>query len=334
MKISIAMATYNGAKYLQQQLDSFLNQTRLPDELVISDDCSTDATLDIVERFKSRAPFKVIILRNETNLGYTANFSRALSATSGDIVFLSDQDDVWFSNKIATMEEIAERNPEALAIMCDAALTDGQLKEAGGLTQLGQIRSAGLPDSSFVMGCCAAIRRPFLNLVLPIPDSYPGHDSWIIRMAEGVGGKLLHEEVLQYYRRHGTNASQFVAQRLTKVTKKDVWSGRLRSAVDLLSGRDAQRMEASLNHAVLFLQGVDGAIARCNEDCEEWTEYREEVRRHVQALRVRREIHRRRRLKRIYTVFSFWRAGGYVRFSGLYSVVCDLIAPRVEADGI
>lgn len=331
MKVSIAMATYNGAKHLQEQLDSFLNQMRLPDELVISDDDSTDLTLDIVERFKQEAPFKVIILRNQANLGYSANFSRALSATSGDLVFLSDQDDVWYSNKLAAMEEIAESNPDASAIMCDAALTDEELNHVG-LTKLGQIRSAGLSDSSFVMGCCAAVKRPFLNLVLPIPDSYPAHDNWIIQMAEGVGGKLVHEEVLQCYRRHGANESQFVANNLAKVTKKDVQFSRLRSAIDLFRGEGVQRHEEQLSRAAVLLQGVDEAVARNGGNCKEWIKYREEVRRYVEVSKARRQIQKSSRVKRISAVFSLWKTGGYEHSNGLSSVVRDLIAPRDTAD--
>ena len=86
MKISIAMATYNGGKYLREQLDSFLAQTRLPDELVITDDCSTDDTLAIIETFAATAPFEVRWERNEQNLGYTGNFNKALMKAAGDLV--------------------------------------------------------------------------------------------------------------------------------------------------------------------------------------------------------------------------------------------------------
>ena len=157
MKISIAMATYNGAQYIQEQLQSFVDQTRQPDELIITDDCSTDQTEAIVGEFAKTAPFAVEFHRNENNLGYCGNFNAALMKTTGDLVFLSDQDDVWFPEKIEHMINVAERNPHAWIVMNDAALTDGGLKEVG-LTKVGQIRSAGLPLESFVMGvllCCA-----------------------------------------------------------------------------------------------------------------------------------------------------------------------------------
>src|SRR5665811_2540808 len=124
------------------------------------------------------------------------------------------------------------------------------------------------------------------------PDSYPAHDGWIIRMAEGVGGKLVHEEVLQCYRRHGANESQSFANNLAKVTKKDVLSSRLRLVIDLFRVEDVQRHEEQLSHAAVFLQGVDEAVVRCGENCKEWIKYREEVRGYVEALKARRQIQR------------------------------------------
>ena len=121
MKISIAMATYNGARYLRAQLQSFVDQTRQPDELIIKDDCSTDGTETIVREFGKTAPFKVEFHRNQQNLGYCGNFNAALMRATGDLVFLSDQDDVWFPEKIEHMIGVAERHPEALVVMNDAA---------------------------------------------------------------------------------------------------------------------------------------------------------------------------------------------------------------------
>jgi glycosyltransferase involved in cell wall biosynthesis len=147
------MATYNGAKYIGEQLESFLIQSRQPDEVIISDDCSTDGTWEIINSFSASAPFEVIVLRNTRNLGYSANFNSALTRTTGDLVFLSDQDDVWFPHKIEHMVSFAENNSDALLFMNDAALTDGNLNDVG-LTKIGQFMSAGMSLDSFVMGCC------------------------------------------------------------------------------------------------------------------------------------------------------------------------------------
>ncbi|WP_233399168.1 glycosyltransferase family 2 protein [Idiomarina abyssalis] len=212
------MATYNGAKYIHEQLQSFVDQTRQPDELIITDDCSTDDTESIVREFAKNAPFKVEFHRNEKNLGYCGNFNAALMKTSGDLVFLSDQDDVWFPEKIEYMTKIAESNSDALAVMNDAELTDGELNSVK-LTKLGQMKSAGMGPERFVMGCCAVVRRELLDLCLPIPKAFKAHDNWIIAFADGLDAKVVNSKVLQYYRRHESNESQFIANRTSKVTR-------------------------------------------------------------------------------------------------------------------
>ena len=107
---SIAMCTYNGEKYLQEQLDSLTAQTRLPDELVVCDDCSTDSTVEILETFSKRAPFPVRIFRNEKNLGYNKNFEKCALKCNYDIIFYCDQDDIWQSNKIEIVLNNLEKN--------------------------------------------------------------------------------------------------------------------------------------------------------------------------------------------------------------------------------
>jgi len=216
------MATYNGAQYLQEQLQSFVDQTRQPDELIITDDCSTDRTESIVREFAKTAPFIVDFYRNEKNLGYCGNFNAALMKTTGDLVFLSDQDDVWFPEKIEKIMDVAELAPYALVVMNDAALTDGGLNEVG-LTKIGQIRSAGFNMSNFVMGCCSAVRRELLDICLPIPVGYKAHDSWILGFAENLNAKVVDETTLQYYRRHESNESQFIANRTIKVSRSQVF---------------------------------------------------------------------------------------------------------------
>ena len=96
-KMSIALCTYNGELFLQEQLDSYINQTLLPNELVINDDCSTDSTVAIINDFVKNAPFLCKI--NEANLRLTKNFERAIVRSTGDYIFLSDQDDVWKKDK-------------------------------------------------------------------------------------------------------------------------------------------------------------------------------------------------------------------------------------------
>jgi glycosyltransferase involved in cell wall biosynthesis len=210
MRVSIALATFNGAPYLEQQLGSFQRQQRLPDELVVSDDASTDDTVSILESFAADAPFAVRIRRNPTTVGFAQNFGNALSMCTGDLVFLSDQDDYWFPTKIETIESIARTDARSQVFINDAELTDEDLNPTG-LTKLGQIRSAWMSDDAFVQGSCVAVRRGFLDLILPIPPAPWGHDAWIVGFARGLGRSLVVRQVLQLYRRHSSNASQFIA---------------------------------------------------------------------------------------------------------------------------
>ncbi|MFT6754528.1 MAG: glycosyltransferase involved in cell wall biosynthesis, partial [Candidatus Azotimanducaceae bacterium] len=124
MKISIALTTYNGAAYLQAQLNSYLVQERLPDELVVCDDVSTDETVTILEAFKKTAPFQVRVIINELNLGFTKNFEKALLNCSGDLVFLSDQDDVWYPEKILVVVKAFLLNPDKYLLIHDGDLVD------------------------------------------------------------------------------------------------------------------------------------------------------------------------------------------------------------------
>jgi glycosyltransferase involved in cell wall biosynthesis len=265
MKISIAMATYNGEQYLSEQLESFLKQDRLPDEVIVSDDCSTDRTELIIKRFAKRAPFDVIYTQNKINLGYCGNFNAAIERTTGDLVFLSDQDDVWLPSKISRVLQVSESNPNALLIMNDAELVDASLCKVG-LTKLGQIESAGLGGNEFVMGCCCAFRRALLDIALPIPSAYESHDEWLVRFAIGLNRRVIDRTVQQLYRRHDNNESGFIANRTTKITSLDTFFSRFRKAIF----EDKKSMyEKELAKQEMFLNGVSRAVLLPTKDLAE-----------------------------------------------------------------
>ena len=172
-RISVAMATFNGAVYLPEQVESLARQELLPDELVVCDDLSTDGTVELLEQFARTAPFPVRIHRNARNLGVLRNFEKALSLCQGDIVFLSDQDDVWLADKISEVVRLFEAKPGALAVVNDKLIADENLVPTGA-TMLGNIRGFGSPDGNLVAGCCSAFRREWLGIALPIPDACAG----------------------------------------------------------------------------------------------------------------------------------------------------------------
>lgn len=209
-RVSVALASYNGAQFLGEQLKSLAEQTRLPDELVVSDDGSRDETIAILEDFRARAPFEVRILRNKVKLGYAGNFNRALAECTGGLVFLADQDDWWFAGKLASMERWAQEAPDCAIFACDAELTNAELSPSG-RSKRGQIAALGLPETDFVMGCCLAIRKEFLDLALPIPKEVAAHDTWLVELADHFGLVERKGDILQYYRQHDNNVSNFSA---------------------------------------------------------------------------------------------------------------------------
>lgn len=319
MKISIALATYNGEKYLQEQLESFLAQTRLPDELVISDDCSTDNTMNIIKSFAAKAPFEVKYWQNEKNLGYGANFNEALLQTTGDLVFLSDQDDVWFPEKIDEMTRLSIQHPECSVLMNDSELTDADLNSVG-LTKRGQMRSIGSPNTSFVMGCCSVIKRDHLDLCLPVPEGCV-HDDWLMVIADALQTKFIHEQVFQYYRRHEANESQALFNQTKTISRWDVWKRRYKEIFiekDVKNAQTISKLEA-------YTRGLNAVINRAGPS------QREKLNRHLkQKLDLLDLIHERNTIRnlpffiRIKSVYNFLSQGRYHKVSGLKSALRDL----------
>ncbi len=214
--ISIALATYNGSAYLMEQLESFVRQKRLPDELVASDDASTDNTVAILEDFKGRAPFDVRISRNEKNLGITRNFEKAISICRGDFIFLSDQDDVWLPEKISELADILERDADAGLVFCDAHVADHNLALMGcsfwdsvwfGKRERAMVRGGRAFDvflrHSVAPAMSMAFRAALREAILPIPDIWSVHDVWTALVISATAGVRMHERLLSKYRVHG-----------------------------------------------------------------------------------------------------------------------------------
>lgn len=216
MKISVAMCTYNGARYLLEQLESIAAQTRPPDELVVCDDHSADATGDIVASFAASAAFMVRLYVNDRNLGSTKNFERAIRLCEGDLIALADQDDVWFPEKLARLEDAFLRQPGVGLVFTDAEVVDEQLRPVGytlwesvgfdhahrRLVRTGRVLDVLLPGWT-VTGATLAFRAGFKDLVLDIPTDLPLiHDGWIALLIASVADVAFLEEPLIKYRRH------------------------------------------------------------------------------------------------------------------------------------
>lgn len=217
LSLSIALTTYNGEQYIREQLDSIVRQTRLPDELVISDDASVDSTLDIIKDFERSAPFPVKLQINQMRLGSTLNFESAIRACSGDIIFLCDQDDVWYPDKIARIEECFVNNPEAGAVFTDANIVDQDLQSYGPkLWKKGRFSSREqklvnegdaftvLLKHSVVTGATMAFRSKYRDFLMPIPGIWV-HDAWIAFLISASSSLVAIPTPLIAYRQHSSN---------------------------------------------------------------------------------------------------------------------------------
>jgi glycosyltransferase involved in cell wall biosynthesis len=264
----------------------------------------------------------VLFSRNEQNLGYCGNFNAALMKTTGGLVFLSDQDDVWFPEKIEHMVSVAERNPDALVLMNDAALTDGELNEVG-LTKIGQIRSAGISMDGFVMGCCCGIRRELLDLCMPIPAGFKGHDNWIVWLAEGLGGKIVDDKVLQYYRRHESNESQFIANRTTKVTRTQAIFNSVKNVFQKDAATKARDQVDQLN---IFANGVQSVIEKSpGKYHEQLAVLKEHTIQKMDTAKRRIKVRDNWLVPRVIASFKLLLHGGYQNTSGFKAILRDII---------
>ncbi len=202
--ISVCIATYNGSLYIDEQVQSILCQLSDNDEIIVSDDGSTD---DTIEKINAFADSRIRWAGLGGRLGVIKNFERALSAAKGDLIFLCDQDDIWLSGKVEKCREALRHN---ILVVTDCKIVDSELNQI--LPSFFQHRKSGpgllrnLFRNSF-LGCCMAFRRELLESVLPIPASVPMHDMWLGAIAETQGKVYFLPEPLSLYRRHGQNAS-------------------------------------------------------------------------------------------------------------------------------
>jgi Glycosyl transferase family 2 len=217
--LSVALCTYNGARYLREQLDSIAGQTRPPDELVVCDDGSTDATLAILEGFAAAAQFPVRIHGNRTPLGTPKNFERAIGLATGEIIALADQDDVWYPHKLERLEQELARSERIGLVFSDADVVDDRLRPAGyrlwqalracernrRLIARGRLFEALVRDN-LVTGCTAAFRSAYKDLVIPVPTAC-AHDSWAALVIAAVADVARIDAPLLAYRQHAGNQS-------------------------------------------------------------------------------------------------------------------------------
>ena len=204
--ISVCIATYNGEKYIKQQLDSILSQLSDNDEVIVSDDSSTDGTLDIIHSLKDS---RIQIFEGNSFHSPIYNFENALKFAKGDYIFLADQDDVWKPNKVEICMNYLKQYD---LVISDAEIVDFN----GNLISQSFFSVRGTKNGKYFnlikncyIGCCMAFTRKVLVKSLPFPKNLPMHDIWIGNVASFLCGKVFFSpEKLIEYRRHESNSSQ------------------------------------------------------------------------------------------------------------------------------
>lgn len=203
--ISVCIATYNGARYIGEQLASILKQLSAEDEVVVSDDGSTDGTIDIVRSLNDR---RIRIVDGPRRHSPTLNFEWALRNAKGEYIFLADQDDVWLEGKVTRCVEELQMCD---CVVSDARVTDSLLNTTSeSLFQLMHVKRGRLSNLLWrngYTGCCMAFKREVLSKALPFPTDIPMHDIWIGNVAVFCGSLHFINDRLLLFRRHDAAAS-------------------------------------------------------------------------------------------------------------------------------
>ena len=321
MKISIAMTTYNGGEYLEQQLISFANQQKLPDELIICDDRSSDDTIRILEQFSKHAPFDVKIFINDHNLGFVKNFEKALSQCNGDIIFLSDQDDSWFPNKISSILKHFNSNSQSSLIIHDAKIVDENLKYHGSNTLSQVLRGYGSTDV-YITGALTAIRKDLLDYALPFPENIESHDGWIHNVAKILNKREIVKTSLGFIRRHSSNTSGWVASSIKKINFFDVMMSQINSVK--ISPYQTYDDRILINTSLMEVIKKYRTNFK-NEDTNFLDKKEDYLKKEYKALIRRNNLQSYSFFLRKLRVFQLLLRGDYVYFNNLKSFIRDMI---------
>jgi hypothetical protein len=217
--LSVALSTWNGAAWLDDLLNSIAAQARLPDELVVQDDSSTDGTVEMVRRFADTVPFPVHLEVNDVRLGSTANFARALARCRGEFIALADQDDVWYPAKLRRLAGELEEDPTVTLVFSNADLIDEDGNSLGRrlwatrrvdrvLSRHAVVSEELFARRALTTGCTMAVRRRAVDAALPFPDELAApvapmrHDRWLSLVAAAVGTVRALPEPLLAFRVH------------------------------------------------------------------------------------------------------------------------------------
>lgn len=220
--ISVCMTSYNGKQYIQKQIDTILLNLSSEDELIISDDGSTDGTIDLVQEL-SKNDGRIRLIKGPKK-GVIANFENAIKAAKGDYIYLADQDDLWAPNKVAKVQVCFEQQ-KCMVVVHDADIIDAEdnVTETSFYERRGSGRGVvkNIVKNTYI-GCCMAFKKELLGCVLPIPKNIEMHDQWIGVIGDIKGKAYFDKTILFHYRRHGENVSSFSHYPIPKMIRNRV----------------------------------------------------------------------------------------------------------------
>ncbi len=215
--LSVALCTYNGEKYIIEQLDSIAGQSVTVDEVVICDDVSTDNTVKLVQDYTFTAPYNIRLFRNEINLGSNRNFEKALSLCNGDIIFLCDQDDVWMPHKVETIKNYLDNNPAKNVVFTNAFIVNEQLEIQNDLWDYMEFNENAreqwnsghsfvhlVEKNNCVTGATMALKKEMLSKLLPFDSMNHWIHDGIIALKASINNEIgFINDKLVLYRQHG-----------------------------------------------------------------------------------------------------------------------------------
>lgn len=338
-RTSIAMCTYNGSRFISDQLESILGQTLRPFEIVICDDCSTDNTCEIVESFMDEHPGLVRLFKNSKNLGRNENFEQAIALCRGDIIALSDQDDVFVSTRLEAICSEFSDDISCGLVFSDAIvanedlsiMSDSLFAEIWPPFSERRKRRFGQGDAFRAiirnrpaLGCSIAFRRELTDFILPIPRQF-SHDAWIMLLASLFSRINIIDEKLVLYRQHGANLAGVQKGVMNKLRRR-------------ISGKTAEDLygEIAVEHACW--EALQTRVAElCESDNQKYGVSNEHARlidAKVNYLMERKRIAENHTAfpARLWTMARLLVRGEYFIYEqGLYSLFRDMLVTFLRA---
>jgi glycosyltransferase involved in cell wall biosynthesis len=317
LRFSVAMCTYNGSRYLTEQLQSIAAQDHLPNEMSVRDDGSTDETIDLINAFARQAPFPVHIEVNKERLGPAKNFAKAIGWCHGDIIALADQDDIWKRHKIRRLAATLAEHPDATYAFSDAEIEGGKgtcrgatlWERIGFHDKLERFEGSGqlevLLKRNYVTGAALAIRASFRDIALPIPDGWM-HDYWISVIGSTFSYGVPINEPLFSYRLHNAQTVG-MGKPLLQTIRRSISAGDREWSARLQSFKELEDRVASAS-----------VIADCPTDRIDL------IRQKGLHLSRRARIRSSTGVTRLARLLAEARTGRYQRFSGWDSMLRDL----------